>query len=70
MDEKHKCELCGMSYDLDDGFLNIADICEGTDDVAKHYEEKFEVDLSNFWCVKCAPIAISAIETEIEKEVA
>jgi hypothetical protein len=23
MDKKHKCELCGISYDLDNGFLNI-----------------------------------------------
>jgi len=69
MDEKHKCELCGISYDLDDGFLDIAEICDGTADAMNYYEEKYEVDLLNFWCVKCAPIAISAIETEIERKV-
>ena len=70
MDEKHKCELCGISYNLDDGFLDIAEICDGTDDAMNYYEEKYEVDLLNFWCVKCASIAISAIETEIETRVA
>jgi len=67
MDKKHKCELCGISYNLDDGFLNIADICEGTLEAMDYYEEKYGVSLSDFWCKKCAPIALSAIETEIDR---
>jgi len=59
---KHNCELCKKQFDLDKGFLNIADICEGTDEAMDYFEEKTNLDLSNFWCVSCATETLRDIE--------
>jgi len=59
---KHNCELCNKQFNLDDGFLNIAEICEGTDEAMDYFEETSNLDLSNFWCSSCAEKTIRDIE--------
>jgi hypothetical protein len=61
---KHTCEMCELKLDLDDGFLNIAEICDGTDKAINNYEIENKVDLSNFWCVDCGSSALKKIESE------
>jgi uncharacterized protein YuzB (UPF0349 family) len=52
-------------FHLDDGFLDINEICYGTDQAINNYEKKHNVDLLNFWCQGCAKNAIDEIEGEI-----
>jgi hypothetical protein len=59
---KHTCELCKTKHDLDDGFLNISDICEDYENSVEKYEQEHNVDFSNFWCVPCAEKTIKQIE--------
>lgn len=59
---KHNCEQCKKQFDLDKGFLNIADICEGTEYAMELYENQTGLNLSNFWCAECAEKALSDIE--------
>ena len=58
----HKCELCKLENNLDDGYLNIADICYAEDKVVEHFENQNGVDLQNFWCFKCADKTIRQLE--------
>jgi len=57
-----KCEMCDKEIDLDVGFLNIAEICDGTDENIEKFEKDNQVDLSNFWCVGCGSQALKEIE--------
>jgi hypothetical protein len=59
---KHTCEQCKKEFDLDKGFLNIADICEGTDEAMDYFEETSNLSLSNFWCAGCAEKTLADIE--------
>ena len=59
---KHNCELCSKQFNLDEGFLDIAEICEGTDEAMDYFEEKSNLDLSNFWCISCAGKTLRDIE--------
>ena len=59
---KHTCELCKTKHSLDDGFLDISDICEDYEDNVEKYEEKHNVSFSDFWCVPCAEKTIKQIE--------
>ena len=54
--------MCNKQFNLDDGFLNIAEICEGTDEAMDYFEETSNLDLSNFWCSSCAEKTIRDIE--------
>ena len=63
---KHTCELCKTKQDLDDGYLDIAEICYAEDNVVEHFENKYGVDLQNFWCFKCADKTIRQQEKPIE----
>ena len=64
-DELRQCEKCQSILNLDDGFLDINEICDGTDQAINDYEKKHNVDLLNFWCQGCAKNAIDEIEGEI-----
>jgi len=59
---KHTCEMCNLKLNLNDGFLNIAEICDGTDENIEKFEKDNQVDLSNFWCVDCGSEALKRIE--------
>ena len=61
-DELRQCEKCHSILHLDDGFLDINEICDGTDQAINDYEKKHNVDLLNFWCECCARDAINEIE--------
>ncbi len=61
---KHTCEMCNLKLDLDDGFLNIAEICDGTDQAINNYEIKNKVNLNNFWCVDCTDTTLKKIEDD------
>jgi hypothetical protein len=61
-DELRQCEKCQSILHLDDGFLDINEICDGTDQAINDYEKKHNVDLLNFWCECCARDAINEIE--------
>ena len=60
--KKHTCEMCNLKLNLDDGFLNIAEICDGTDQAIKNYETKNKVNLNDFWCVNCTDKTLKTIE--------
>ena len=47
-----------------DGFLNIAEICNGTDQAINNYETKNKVNLNNFWCVNCTDKTLKTIEID------
>jgi len=59
---KHICEQCKKEFELDKGFLNIANICEGTEYAMELYENQTGLKLSNFWCAECSESALFAIE--------
>jgi hypothetical protein len=59
---KHNCEQCKKEFNLDEGFLDIAEICEGTHEAMDYFEEKSNLDLSNFWCISCAGKTLRDIE--------
>jgi ribosome-binding protein aMBF1 (putative translation factor) len=59
---KHTCELCKTQHHLDNGFLDISDICEDHEDSVEKYEEKHNVSFSDFWCVPCTDKTIKEIE--------
>lgn len=61
-DELRQCQKCQSMFNLDDVFLNIAEICYGTDQAMEEYEKKHNVNLLEFWCEFCARDAISEIE--------
>jgi hypothetical protein len=61
-EQKHTCEQCKKEFELDKGFLNIADICEGTEYAMELYETSTKFKLSNFWCAECAESALFTIE--------
>jgi hypothetical protein len=63
---KHTCELCKTKHDLDDGFLDISDICDDFDNAVDKYETENNVNFSNFWCFGCADKTIKQIERTIE----
>ena len=54
--------MCNKQFNLDEGFLDIAEICEGTDEAMDYFEEKSNLDLSNFWCISCAGKTLRDIE--------
>jgi hypothetical protein len=56
------CEACKTKHDLDDGFLNISDICHGNEKVIEDYEAKHNVYFSDFWCSDCTEKVIKEIE--------
>lgn len=60
--EERQCEMCKQYHDLDLGFLNIAEICDGTDQRMDAYEKKHKVDLTNYWCAECGSKALKQIE--------
>jgi len=61
-DELMHCDKCKSIFHLDDGFVGIDDICEGTEQAIEDYEKKHNVNLSDFWCECCARDAINEIE--------
>jgi hypothetical protein len=61
-EQKHNCEQCKKEFNLDEGFLDIAEICEGTDEAMNYFEETSNLDLSNFWCISCAGKTLRDIE--------
>jgi len=63
---KHTCELCKTKHNLDDGFLDISDICEDYEDSVEKYEEEHNVNFYDFWCVPCAEKTIKQIERTVE----
>ena len=63
---KHTCELCKTKHNLDDGFLDISDICEDYEDSVEKYEEEHNVSFYDFWCVPCAEKTIKQIERTTE----
>jgi hypothetical protein len=56
------CEGCKTDHNIDDGFLDISDICEGDEKVIQDYEAKHDVYFSDFWCSDCAEKVIKEIE--------
>jgi glycyl-tRNA synthetase (class II) len=64
-DDLRKCEKCKSIFDLDNIFLDIYEICDGTDESIEKYEKKYNVDLSNYWCQNCADKALKEIEREV-----
>jgi hypothetical protein len=58
----HKCELCKIETNSDDGFLDIDEICYAENIVKEHFENQYGVDLQNFWCAKCADKTIKQLE--------
>ena len=56
------CEACKTDHNIDDGFLNISDICNGNEKVIEDYENKHCVNLSDFWCSDCTEKVIKEIE--------
>ena len=63
---KHTCELCKTKHALDDGFLDISDICDDFDNAVDKYETENNVNFSNFWCFVCADKTIKQIEGTIK----
>lgn len=61
-DDLRQCDKCKSIFHIDDVFLNIAEICDATQNQIESYEKKHEVDLSNFWCVNCASKTLKEIE--------
>ena len=59
---KHNCELCKLETNLDNGFLNIEEICYAENNLIEHFENQYGVDLQNFWCFKCADKTIRQLE--------
>lgn len=59
---KHNCELCNLKTNLDNGYLDIAEICYAEDSVVEQFENQYKVDLQNFWCFKCADKTIRQLE--------
>ena len=59
---KHNCELCKLETNLDNGFLNIEEICYAKNNLIEHFENQYGVDLQNFWCFKCADKTIRQLE--------
>ena len=59
---KHNCELCKLETNLDNGFLNIEEICYADNNLIEHFENQYGVDLQNFWCFKCADKTIRQLE--------
>ena len=62
---KHTCELCKTQHHLDNGFLDISDICNDADNVVDKYEKKHNVNFSDFWCFPCADKTIKEIERAV-----
>jgi len=58
----HNCEKCNKQFDLDDGFLNIGEICDASENKIENYEKKNKVDFSNFWCITCGSETLREVE--------
>ncbi len=59
---KHKCEMCKIKTNLDDGFINIAEICYADETIIETFESLYDVNLQNFWCFKCTDQTIKQLE--------
>ena len=61
-DDLRQCTKCKSNFNLDDVFVNIADICDATDEAINRYEKRHQVDLEDIWCIDCANKAIQEME--------
>ena len=61
-----QCTKCKSCFDLDDGFINIAEICDGSEEEIDQYEKKHNISLEDFWCERCASITLAEIENNGE----
>ena len=64
-DDLRQCTKCKSMFHYEDIFLDIAEICDATEEKMTEYEEKHGVDLSNYWCQNCADKALKEIEMEV-----
>jgi len=52
-------------FHYEDIFLDIAEICDATEEKMTQYEKKYGVDLQDYWCQNCADQALKKIEKEV-----
>ena len=58
----HNCENCNKKFNLDDGFLDIGEICDASNEKINNYEKKNKIDFSNFWCINCGSKTLREVE--------
>jgi|TARA_Y100000022_G_C13038877_1_gene279063 hypothetical protein len=59
---KHKCESCKKDFDIEEGYLDIQEICYADDEQIKQYEIKHDIDFTNFFCEICAMKTLKSVE--------
>ena len=48
-DDLRKCTKCKSMFHYEDIFLDIAEICDATEEKMTQYEKKYGVDLQDYW---------------------
>lgn len=61
-DDLRQCTKCKSMFHYEDIFLDIAEICDATEEIMTEYEKKHGVDLQDYWCENCTNKALKEME--------